>query len=155
MHNNKINFKHFKITNKVMLFTKNFKNVRLKKKLFYKFTRFFEIKNVLELQTYRLCLPDQWKIYFVFYVFLLKSYYINANIVFFAEMIFVNEDEEYEVKNILKNEKKNQKNFIISWVERNFFSVKIIEFLNIIWRMRKICSSVITNVNLSSQWCLK
>ena len=42
-----------------MLFTKNFKNARPKKKLFYKFTGLFEIKNVVESQTYRLCLLDQ------------------------------------------------------------------------------------------------
>ena len=133
----------------MMLFTKNFKNVRFKKKLFYKFTKSFEIKNVVESQTYHLCLLDQWKIHFIFHVFLLKSYYTNANIVLFAEMILVNEDEKYKIKNILKN-KKSEENLITSCVERNFLSVKIIEFLNIIWRMRRICSNVITSVNLSS-----
>ena len=137
-----------------MFFTKNFKNAKFKKKLFYKFTKFFEIKNVVELQIYRLCLLDQWKIYSVFYVFLLKSYYININIISSTQMILVSEDEKYEIKDILKN-KKNEKNFIISCVERNFFFIKIIEFLNIIWRMRRICLSIIINVNLSSQWCLK
>ena len=39
-----------------MLLTKNFKNAKLKKKLFYKSTKFFEIENVVELQTYRFCL---------------------------------------------------------------------------------------------------
>ena len=43
----------------MILFTKNFKNTRFKKKLFYKFTKFFEIKDVVESQTYRLCLFDQ------------------------------------------------------------------------------------------------
>ena len=42
-----------------MLFTKNLKNARFKKKLFYKFTKFFKIKNVVESQIYRLCLLDQ------------------------------------------------------------------------------------------------
>ena len=137
-----------------MLFTKNFKNVRFKKKLFYKFTKSFEIKNVVESQTYRLCLFDQWRIHFIFHVSLLKSYYINANIVLSAEIILVSEDEKYKVKNILKI-KRSEKNFIISCVERNFSSVKIIEFSNIIWQMRKICSNVITSVNFSSQWCLR
>ena len=108
-HNNKINFKHFKVKDKVMLFTKNLKNIRFKKKLFYKFTKLFEIENVIESQTYRLCLPDQWKIHFVFHISFLKSYYTNANIVFFAEMILVSEDEKYEVKDILKNKKKWEK----------------------------------------------
>ena len=89
-----------------MLFTKNLKNVRFKKKLFYKFTEFFEIKNVVESQTYRLYLFDQQRIHFVFHISLLKSYYTNANIVLSAEIVFVNEDEKYKVKNILKNKKK-------------------------------------------------
>ena len=117
-HNSKINFKHFKVKNKVMFFTKNFKNVRLKKKLFYKFTRFFEIEDVVESQAYRLCLSDQWRIYFVFHVSLLESYYINANIVLFAEMILMNEDEEYEIKNILKDKKKWEKlYYLVRWKE--------------------------------------
>ena len=99
-----------------MLSTKNLKNVRSKKKLFYKFTEFFKIKNVVELQTYRLCLSDQWRIHFVFHVFLLKSYYINANTVLSVEMILVSEDEKYEVKNILKNKKKWEKlYYFVRW----------------------------------------
>ena len=43
---------------------------------------------------------------FRFSCIFLESYYTNANIVFFAEMIFVNEDEKYKVKDILKNKKK-------------------------------------------------
>ena len=42
-----------------MFFTKNLKNARFKKKLFYKFTEFFDIKNVVESQTYRFRLLDQ------------------------------------------------------------------------------------------------
>ena len=100
----------------MMLFTKNLKDVRSKKKLFYKFTRLFEVKNVVESQTYRLCLFDQWRIHFVFHVFLLKSYYISANIVSFAEMVLVSEDEEYEIENILKNKKKWEKfYYLVRW----------------------------------------
>ena len=99
-----------------MFFTKNLKNARFKKKLFYKFTKFFEIENVVKLQTYRFCLFDQWKIHFVFYVFLLKSYYINVNIVLFAKMILVNEDEKYKIKDILKNKKKWEKlYYLVRW----------------------------------------
>ena len=101
-----------------MLFTKNFKNVRSKKKLFYKFTKFFEIKNVVESQVYRLYLFDQWRIYLVFHVFLLKSYYINANIVFSAQMVLVSKNEEYEIKDILKNKKKWKKlYYLVRWKE--------------------------------------
>ena len=105
-HNNKISLKHFKVKNKMMFFTKNFKNARSKKKLFYKFTRLFEVENVVESQTYRLCLFDQWRIHLVFHVSFLKSYYTNVNIVLSAEMVLVSENEKYEVKNILKNKKK-------------------------------------------------
>ena len=35
-----------------MFFIKNFKDARLKKKLFYKFIKFYDIKNVVKLQTY-------------------------------------------------------------------------------------------------------
>ena len=115
-HNSKTNFKHFKVKDKMMLFTKNFKNVKFKKKLFYKFTKLFEIEDVVESQTYRLCLFDQWKIHFVFHIFLLKLYYTNANIVFSAKMILMSEDEEYKVKDILKNKKKWGKfHYLVRW----------------------------------------
>ena len=106
----------------MILFTKNLKNAKFKKKLFYKFTRFFEIKNVVESQTYRLCLLDQWKIHFIFHVFLLKSYYTNANIVLSAKMILVSEDEEYEIKDILKNKKKWEKfYYLVRWKKFLFY----------------------------------
>ena len=117
-HNNKINFKHFKVRNKMMFFTKNFKNARFKKKLFYKFTEFFNIKNVVKSQTYRLHLFDQWKIHFIFHIFLLKLYYINANIVVSSKMILVSENEEYKIKNILKNKKKWENfYYFVRWKE--------------------------------------
>ena len=104
-----------------MLFTKNLKTVKFKKKLLYKFTKLLEIKNVVESQTYRLCLFDQWKINFVFHIFLLKSYYTNANIVFSAKMIFVNEDKKYKVKDILKNKKKWEKLYYsVRWKRFSF-----------------------------------
>ena len=118
MHNNKINFKHFKIKNKIMFFTKNLKNARFKKKLFYKFIKLFDVKNVVKLQTYRLRLFNQWKIYFVFHVFFSNLYYINANIVISSKMILVNENENYKIKNILKNKKKWEKfYYFVRWKE--------------------------------------
>ena len=115
-HNSKINFKHSKIKNKMMLFTKNLKNVKSKKKLFHKFTKLFEIKKVVELQAYRFCLFDQWRIHFGFYVSLLKSYYINVNIVFFTEMILMSENEKYKVKDILKNKNNWRKYYyFVCW----------------------------------------
>jgi len=35
-----------------MLLTKNLLNIRLKKKLFYKFTKLFEVKNIIKRQIY-------------------------------------------------------------------------------------------------------
>ena len=120
-HNNKISFKHFKVKNKMILFTRNLKNARFKKKLFYKFIEFFEIKKVVDFQTYYLRLSDQWKIHFVFYVFFFKSYYINANIVPSTEMILVSEDQEYKVKDILKNKKKWEKPYyLVRWKKFSF-----------------------------------
>ena len=131
VHNKKIILKNFQIEDQIMLFIKNLKNVRLKRKLFYKFTNFFKVIDVVNAQTYRLKLLKQWRIYFVFYVFLLKLYYKNLNVVASNEMIFVNENEKWEVKNVFKN-KKNEKNSIILFIERTFSSAKIVEYLNII-----------------------
>ena len=50
--NKKITLRNFKIENQVMLFIKNLKNARLKKKLFYKFIELFEIENIVNSQTY-------------------------------------------------------------------------------------------------------
>ena len=105
-----------------MFFTKNFKNARFKKKLFYKFIEFFDIENVIELQIYCFYLLDQWRIHFVFHVFFLKLYYINANIVVSSKMIFVSENEKYKIKNILKNKKKWRKfYYFIRWKEFFFY----------------------------------
>ena len=137
-----------------MFFTKNLKNARFKKKMFYKFTKFFEVKNVVELQTYYLCLFDQWKIYFIFHVSLLKSYYKNINNVLFAETILVKKVEKYKIKNILKNKKKWEKfYYFVRW--KNFSFANVIEFFNIIWQICRICSSVDINVSFSLQCCLK
>ena len=102
-----------------MLFTKNLKNVKLKKKLFYKFTKSFEIIDVVDTQTYRLKLLKQWRIYSVFYVFLLKFYHINSSVVASNKMILVDENEKWKVKNILKNKKKWKKfYYFVCW--KNF-----------------------------------
>ena len=105
-HNKKTKFKNFQMRDQVMFFTKNLKNARLKKKLFYKFTNSFEIDDVVETQTYRLRFLDKWRIHFVFYVFLLKFYYKNENIALSSKMIFVEKNEKWKVKKILNHDKK-------------------------------------------------
>ena len=104
-----------------MLFTKNLKDVKLKKKLFYKFTKSFEMIDVVNTQTYRLKLSKQWKIHFVFYVFLLKFYHTNSSVVASNKMIFVDENEKWKVKDILKNKKKWKKSYYLVRCKSFFF----------------------------------
>ena len=102
-----------------MLFTKNLKDIKFKKKLFYKFTRFFEIIDVVDTQTYRLKFSKQWKIHFVFHVFLLKFYHTNSSVVASNEMILVNKNKKWKIKDILKNKKKWKKfYYFVRW--KNF-----------------------------------
>ena len=75
-----------------MLLTKNLLNVRLKKKLFYKFIESFEVKNIIKKQTYRLRLFKKWRIHFVFHILLLELYYRNANTIASKKITFVNEN---------------------------------------------------------------
>ena len=89
-----------------MFSIKNLKNVRFKKKLLYKFTKLFKILNVVEFQTYRFRFSKKLKIYFVFHVFFLKSYYENANITKSKNIIFVDENEKYKIEIILNNKLK-------------------------------------------------
>ena len=102
-----------------MLFTKNLKDVKLKKKLFYKFMKSFKMIDVVDTQTYRLKFSKQWKIHSVFYIFLLKFYYTNLSVVASNKMILIDENEKWKVKNILKNKKKWKKfYYFVCW--KNF-----------------------------------
>ena len=91
-------------------------NVKLKKKLSYKFMSFFKVIDVVNAQTYRLKLSKQWRIYSVFHVFLLKLYHKNLSVVASSEMILVNENEKWKVKDILKNKRKWEKlYYFVRW----------------------------------------
>ena len=104
-----------------MLFTKNLKNVRFKKKLFYKFTKSFEMIDVVDTQAYRLKFSKQWRIHSVFHVFLLKFYHTNLSAVASSEMILVDEDEKWKVKDILKDKKKWKKfYYFVCWKNFSF-----------------------------------
>ena len=59
----------------IILTIKNLKQKRLNKKLFYKFMNFFRIVNKIEAQSYRLLLLIIYRIYNIFYIFLLKFYH--------------------------------------------------------------------------------
>ena len=103
-----------------MLFTKILKNVRFKKKLFYKFTNSFKMIDVVNAQTYRLKFSKQWKIYSVFHMFLLKFYYKNLSVVASNEMILINKNKKWKMKDILKNKRKWEKfYYFVRW--KNFF----------------------------------
>ena len=58
-----------------MLIIKNLKQKRLSKKLFHKFINLFRIVNKIKTQIYRLLLSIIYRIYNIFYIFLLKFYY--------------------------------------------------------------------------------
>ena len=59
----------------IILMIKNLKQKRSSKKLFHKFINLFRIVNKIKTQTYRLLLSIIYRIYNIFHIFLLKSYY--------------------------------------------------------------------------------
>ena len=63
------------MNNLIMLIIKNLKQKRLSKKLFHKFINLFRIVNKIKTQIYRLLLSIIYRIYNIFYIFLLKFYY--------------------------------------------------------------------------------
>ena len=58
-----------------MLTIKNLKQKRSNKKLFHKFIKKIRIVNKIKAQIYRLLLSIIYRIYNIFYIFLLKSYH--------------------------------------------------------------------------------
>ena len=58
---------------------------------------------------------------FYFHIFLLKLYHKSLNVVVSNEMIFVNEDEKWKIKNILKNKRKWKKlYYFVRWKNFSF-----------------------------------
>ncbi len=53
-HNKHTQLKNFSVEDQVMLFTKNLRDARLKKKLSQKYTESFAVVNLVESQSYRL-----------------------------------------------------------------------------------------------------
>ena len=88
----------------MMLFIKNFKNARFKR-LFYKFIKFSKLKILLNRKRIAFVCSIS-KEFISSFLYFLKSYYININIILFAKMILVSEDEKYKIKDILENQKK-------------------------------------------------
>ena len=59
----------------IILIIKNLKQKRSSKKLFYKFINLFRIVDKIRAQAYYLLLSIIYRIYNIFYIFLLKSYH--------------------------------------------------------------------------------
>ena len=81
----------------MILTIKNLKQKRLNKKLFHKFIKNFRIVNKMKTQIYRLFLSTIYRIYNIFYVFLLKSYHNrdcdNASKSFMQVLEFIDDNE--------------------------------------------------------------
>lgn len=67
-HNKHTQLKNFSVEDQVMLFTKNLRDARLKKKLSQKYTELFAVVNLVEPQSYRLRLSLTWRIHLVFHL---------------------------------------------------------------------------------------
>ena len=73
--------------------------------MFSKFAKSFKIENKIEKQTYWLTLSSTYRIYNVFHIFLLKSYYYkiddkNAH-EFMQISNLINDDEQWKMKKIV------------------------------------------------------
>ncbi len=67
-HNKHTQFKNFSVEDQVMLFIKNLRDARLKKKLSQKYIELFAVVNLVEPQSYRLRLSFTWRIHLVFHL---------------------------------------------------------------------------------------
>ena len=99
-----------------MLFIKNLKQFKSKKKLANKYIESFEIFDIIETQTYKLQLFSKWKIYFVFHVFLLKKYRENFIIAISTKVQLYDDEKQWEIKKILNVKDKTKKSrYLVRW----------------------------------------
>ncbi|KAF8641973.1 hypothetical protein AX16_009768 [Volvariella volvacea WC 439] len=120
---NKSKYVPFKEGEKVWLEAKNIKTNRITKKLAPKREGPFTITKVLSPVTFRLELPEQWKIHDVFHASLLTPY--RENKVHGPNFLtpppdIINDKEEWEVENIIKHrwigpKRKRQVEYLIAW----------------------------------------
>ena len=96
----------------IILTIKNLKQKRSNKKLFHKFINLFWIVNKIKTQVYRLLLLIIYRIYNIFYIFLLKSYHNrdcdDASKSFIQIFEFIDNNELWKIKKII-NKIKNKK----------------------------------------------
>ena len=105
--NKKMTSKTFDVKIKIVLSIKNL-NINKSKKNSNKFTKKFLITKKIEKQIYRLKLSFQWRIHFVFHIFLLKKFHENIAIDLFFEMKLIDDQKKWQI--IKKFDVKNKKN---------------------------------------------
>ncbi len=104
-----------------MLSAKNLKQKKLSKKLLNKMIKFFCIQKFINKQTYHLDLSIIYRVYFVFYVFLLKLYNCKLNNDFILDYFvlkLINDEQEWKIEKILqKRKRKKILYYKIQWKE--------------------------------------
>ena len=102
----------------VMLSTKNLNQHRPSKKLSHKAIGPFRIEKLIGKQAYRLTLPTNYRIHPVFHVSLLERYERgqNSDIPKFLPPDLINDEEEYEVEQILdRRTRKGEFQYKVQW----------------------------------------
>ena len=126
----------------IILSTKNLKQQKSNKKLFYKFIKSFRVKKSVEKQIYRLIFFNIYQIHFVFHISLIKSYRqkkCNNNKSFFSNSKLINNHSKYKKKILNRKIQNNEIFYKLKWIEffknKNFW--KLIHFLNNAFELRK------------------
>ena len=113
--NRELKRKKFKVNDQIMLFIKNIKQAKFKKKLLNKYTNSFKIEDIVAKQTYCLRLLFKWRIHSIFHVFLFENYY-NNNITFvFSKIKLINDQEEWKIEKILDRKNKKKFKYLMRW----------------------------------------
>jgi hypothetical protein len=112
--------KIYAVSDKVYLCVKNIKSIWSSKKLDYKYYEFYTINMFINKQSYRLNLSfNMRKIHNIFHVFLLESCKKIAEKEH-ASFIYVNDEEQWEIKHILNSRKYyNKLQYYIKWLDCN------------------------------------
>jgi len=105
----------FKVDDFVYLSTKHLKSSRPSRKLDFKFSGPFKIIQVINPVAYKLLLPQSWRIHNVFHISLLKKCHSKPKFSKPPPEI-INNEEEYEVENILDSKiLRGKRFFLIKW----------------------------------------
>jgi hypothetical protein len=110
----------YKVENMIWLFTKNIKTERSFKKLDHKWIESFKIKEILE-NACRLDLSSSMKIHDIFHTSLLRMIATNSfteQIQLWSSSVVMNEEEEYEIDDILNSRYHYDKlQYKIAWTD--------------------------------------